>query len=173
MPVSRAMRRLLRVRELEEEQGRLALESALGELNRLKNALAAAAGRDRKGRHLVASSVVSGELPDRLAGLEESRSAARLRDALSVRTKAAELDAAAVREDFLLRKVERRQAQSLIEHIEARDAVEAGRRDQQALDEWHRSRLVKTKAEVTRERDAALISETEGAASPNDGNLAD
>ena len=36
MAVSRALRRLLRVRELEEEQSRLALESALGELQRWK-----------------------------------------------------------------------------------------------------------------------------------------
>jgi hypothetical protein len=44
MAVSRALRRLLRIRELEEEQCRLALESTLGELNRLESALAGPAG---------------------------------------------------------------------------------------------------------------------------------
>ena len=39
MAISRGLRRLLRVRNLEEEQSRQALESALGELNRLESAL--------------------------------------------------------------------------------------------------------------------------------------
>jgi len=48
MAVSRALRRLLRIRELEEEQNRLALESALGELNRLEYALEATIERGRQ-----------------------------------------------------------------------------------------------------------------------------
>ena len=52
MAVSRALRRLLRIRELEDEQCRLALESTLGELNRLECALTATAepeaGRERR-----------------------------------------------------------------------------------------------------------------------------
>jgi hypothetical protein len=55
MAVSRALRRLLRIRELEEEQGRLALESALGELHRLENALMATFERKHRGRSLVLS----------------------------------------------------------------------------------------------------------------------
>jgi hypothetical protein len=43
MAVSNALRRLLKIRAIEEEQSRLALESALGELNRLEVALAATA----------------------------------------------------------------------------------------------------------------------------------
>ena len=77
MPVSRALRRLLRIRELEEEQSRAALESVIGELSCLEKAVVVAAGRDRQGRRLVSSSAQSGELPDRLAGLEESRTAIR------------------------------------------------------------------------------------------------
>src|SRR5271157_295073 len=75
MAVSRALRRLLRIRELEEEQSRLALESALGELHRLEHALEAAVQRERRGRSLIQASAQTGELPDRLAGLEETRSA--------------------------------------------------------------------------------------------------
>ena len=70
MAVSRALRRLLRIRELEEEQCRLALEAAIGELSRLEHAMAATAERDRRGRRLVEASARSGELRDRLAGLE-------------------------------------------------------------------------------------------------------
>jgi hypothetical protein len=42
MAVSRALRRLLRIRDLEEEQRRVALESALVELHRLQHSLEAA-----------------------------------------------------------------------------------------------------------------------------------
>lgn len=140
MPVPRALRRLLHVRELEEEQSRLALESALGELNRLQSALTVATERGRRGRQLVSASAQSGELPDRLAGLEESRSAVRLAKILAARVESAESEVAELRRDFLAQRVERRQAATLIQEMEARDAVAALRRTQQGLDEWHRSR---------------------------------
>jgi len=41
MAVSRALRRLLRIRDLEEEQCRLALDSAVSERNRLEHVLTA------------------------------------------------------------------------------------------------------------------------------------
>jgi hypothetical protein len=148
MAVSRALRRLLRIRDLEEEQCRLALESALGELNRLEHALEATAERGRRGRRLVEASAHSGELTDRLAGLEETRAAGRRAAALGSRLADVELDAIALREEFLLKRVERRQAETLIRETEARDAVEAGRRSQQALDDWYRNRLHRKEAEA-------------------------
>jgi flagellar biosynthesis chaperone FliJ len=141
MAVSRALRRLLRIRDLEEEQSRLALESALGELNRLEHAFAATAERDRQGRQLVRSSAESGEVPDRLAGLEEIHAATRHAAALAPRIAEMEGSVAVLREEFLRRRVERRQAETLIRESEAEIAVEAGRRSQQALDDWHRNRL--------------------------------
>jgi hypothetical protein len=147
MPVSRSLRRLLRIRDLEEEQSRLALESALGELNRLEHALAASAARDRRGRRLVGASVRSGELPDRLAGLEETQAAGRSAAALAPRLAETELEVVARREEFLGKRLERRQAETLIEESAARDAVEAGRHGQQALDDWYRARLYRTGGE--------------------------
>ncbi|MGA2168053.1 MAG: hypothetical protein ABSG62_07550 [Terracidiphilus sp.] len=141
MAASRALRQLLRIRDIEEEQSRLALESALSQLNRLEHALAATAERDRRGRRLVDASARTGELPDRLAGLEETRAAGRHAAALAPRIADAELGVAARRREFLLKRVERRQAETLIQEAEARDAVEAGRREQQALDDWFRNRL--------------------------------
>lgn len=91
MAVSRALRRLLRIRDIEEEQGRLALESALGDLRHLENALAATVERARSGRRLVGTSAHSGELPDRLAGLEETRAADRRAAVLVPRIADAEL----------------------------------------------------------------------------------
>ena len=140
MAVSRALRRLLRVLEIEEEQSRAALESALSGLRHLEQALAAAAERDRGGRRRVAASAYTGQLPDRLAGLEETRAAARHATSLVPRIADAKLGLEAAREDFLAKRVERRQAETLIREAEARDAVETTRRAQQALDDWYRNR---------------------------------
>jgi hypothetical protein len=148
MAVSRSLRRLLRIRDLEEEQGRLALESALGELRQLENALAASVERDRRGRRLVESSVRSGELPDRLAGLEETRAAGRRATALGPRIADAQLDAIALRREFLAKRVERRQVETLIQGAERHDSAEAKRRGQQALDDWFRARLRGTEADL-------------------------
>jgi hypothetical protein len=140
MPVSLALRRLLRIRELEEEQRRLALESAAAQLNRMKSALAANLDRDRKGRALVAESARTGELPDRLAGVAETRLALRAEDVLTPRIATAELETAGLRQEYLAKRVERRQAETLIRETEARDEVEGGRRAQQALDDWFGNR---------------------------------
>ena len=159
MAVSRALRRLLRIRDLEEEQSRLAMESALGELHRLEHALTASAEWERRGRRLVETSAYSGELQDRQAGLEETRAAARLADVLTPRIAEAEQDVAALREEFLGKRVERRQAETLIEEAEARDAIDADRRSQQALDDWYGNRLHQRTAETEEERLEAFEAE--------------
>jgi len=141
MAVSRALRRLLRVRDLEEEQSRLALESALGELHRLEQALTAAFERERRGRRLVESGVQTGQLADRLAGFEETRSASSHALILQPRIRSKNEEVSERRQEFLLKRMERRQAETLIQETEAKEAVEAARRGQQSLDDWYSSRL--------------------------------
>jgi len=148
MPASPALRRLLRIREIEEEQSRLALESALGELHRQERALAATSERERRGRRLIEASVSTGELPDRLAGLEEVRLAARRAGLLAPRIEEAAGGVAELQQEFLGKRVERRQAETLIREIEARDAVEAARHSQQSIDDWFRSRKYREAAEA-------------------------
>ncbi len=141
MAVSRALRRLLRVLEIEEEQCRLALESALGSLKRLDHALTAATERERRGRRLVVASAGSAEPTDRLAGLEETRAGRRHAAALAPRIAEMEQEAAAERQAYLDKRVERRQAETLLRKTEARDAIEAGRRGQRTLDDWFLGRM--------------------------------
>jgi len=62
MAVSRAMRRLLRVLHIQEEQSRTALESAVAQLRRLEQAQTANDERGRSGRHLVTASALHGRL---------------------------------------------------------------------------------------------------------------
>jgi flagellar biosynthesis chaperone FliJ len=172
MAVSNALRRLLKIRTIEEEQSRLALESALGELNRLEGALAATAERDRLGRRLVQRSASNGELPDRLAGLEETRAARCHAAALAPRIAEAELDVAGLREEFLSKRVERRQAETLIEETEARDALDAGRRGQQSMDDWYGNRMHRTEAEEEPGHSAARASTAFGPLTPYSSSAA-
>jgi len=141
MAVSRALRRLLRVLNIEEDQSRLALEAALSDLRQLEHALASTAERARAGRRMVQASARSGELPDRLAGLEETSAAIRRATALAARIEQAEREVEELRLAFLAKRVEYRQAETLIREAEARDAVVAARRGQQALDDWYLNRL--------------------------------
>jgi flagellar biosynthesis chaperone FliJ len=138
--VSRTLRRLLRIRELQEEQSRSALETALGELSQLETALTATEQRDRSGRKLVGSGAQSGNLTDRVAGIEEMRAAAGVASALSVRLAAAERRVAALRDSFVSSRMQRQQARTLVEDGEARIAAAEARRDQQELDDLHRVR---------------------------------
>jgi hypothetical protein len=151
MPASRALHRLLRVLHLEEEETRRALQSAVSDLRLLESALAAAAQRERSGRALVLRSAVTGELVDRLAGLEESLAAVRRTALLGPRLHEAAQQVAARREVFLSKRVERRQAETLVEEAAARDALDVARRTQRGLDDWHLNRLDRAAFEDERE----------------------
>jgi hypothetical protein len=148
--VSRALRRLLRIRELEEEQSRLALDSVQGQLAQLEGALTAAQERARLGRRLVSDSAWNGKLQDRLAGLEEARFAVRHAVALSDRIESAKIEVDELRQSFLARRVERRQSETLIKEAEASDHLEAERYGQQALDDGYRSRMFRGRRSAMR-----------------------
>ena len=141
MPTTPALRRLLHIRELEEEQRRVALETALGHLSQLREALSTSALRRRTGSKLIRSSVQSGEMSDRIAGIEEVRVAENHASVLSRQLAKAEAEMARLRERFLAIRVQRLQAKSLIEQSDARAATEEARRLQQDLDDLYRSRL--------------------------------
>jgi len=143
MPVSRAMRRLLQVLEIQEEERRAAMELARVELDRFKEALTRTKERERNGRRLVAASAATGEVTDRIAGLEEAGTAKRIAAALGPRIMEAEAAVSERRREFLDKRVERRQTETLIEEAEARDRVEAGRSAQRSLDDWFLNRRKK------------------------------
>jgi hypothetical protein len=53
---------------------------------------------------------------------------------------AAESEAARRRQQYLVKRIERRQAETLIRETEAQDALEGARREQQRLDDWFGTR---------------------------------
>ncbi len=140
MPVSRSLRRLFRIRELEEEQSRLALDASLAELRRLESALRGAAQQGRRGREIIDRGLRSGSLDERIAGLEEEASSGRLSSALGVLIQELQLKVDAQREGYRVKSLQRRQAESLVNEAEARSHIEMARREQAGLDDWYGNR---------------------------------
>jgi hypothetical protein len=140
MAISRGMRRLLNVLETQEEQYRAEMEAALAELSRLERALEMAGKRQREGRRLVWASAVSNQLTERLAGLEETRAGRYQAELLSPKIANAEAKARARRQEFLGKRTERRQVETLVERGEAEELMEARRRGQRSLDDWYLSK---------------------------------
>jgi hypothetical protein len=140
MGSERLTERIVRIRQIEEDEGRRALDLALQELAELELALRAAQQRERAGRRLVAASAKSGEISDRIAGMEESRSASRRAAALAPRIRAAEDAVASLRRDYLSKRTSRLQAETLAEAEMARETATNLRRGQQGLDDWYLNR---------------------------------
>jgi hypothetical protein len=138
--ISDSLRRLLHIRILEEEQRKIALESALAELHRLENALAALQARERRGRERVALSSQSSDPADRIAGLVECESARSGTRVLQARIAETASRVHAARSEYLFKRVERRQVETVIQ--EAAEAVQAEdvRREQEGVDQWFSAR---------------------------------
>jgi len=151
LAVSKAIRRLLHLLNMEEEMHRRELESAQGELTQLESALMAAGQQERRGRQLVNSGVLSEDLPDRLTGLEEAHAGSRLGSFLQQHIEVAILQVNERREEYLAKRLERRQAETLVEAAEAMDKVEVNRKSQQALDEWYLTGRPSEKSDTNRE----------------------
>lgn len=136
MPVSRAMRRLLDVLEIQEEQCRGALEEARAEFERLQQMWQHNLKREHTGRSLISESAATGEVADRIAGIEETQTAKRVAAALAPCIAETEAAVSARRREYLDKRVERRQTETLIEKGEAHDKAETVRREQISLDAW-------------------------------------
>ena len=137
MPVSPTLHRLLSVRTIEEEHLRRSLDSALSDLHALERALAASHERKRAGETLLARSLGSTEIADRAAAQVEVEAALGRSAALRPRIAAAQIAATRARHDYLAKRLERRQAETLVEEAQAQQALESDRRSQQTLDETH------------------------------------
>jgi len=138
MAASKILRRLLDIRQAEEEQMQTAMELAVAELQCLETTLAETHARLRRGRVQLASSVQTGEIFDRVAALEEIRVANRRAKALAAKVDAAEKKAQSKRLEFLDKRIERRQVETVYEAMQVEDSAEARRKSQLVLDDWHR-----------------------------------
>lgn len=140
MAVSRSLKRLLGVLKLEEEQYEAALGEALGEVHRLERSDDEAEQRQRLGRRWISTGAAQGEALDLLAGLEETRAGERIQQFLLPLIETARENAEQCRAAFLAKRIERRQAETLLEQAESQEKIENLRRTQNSLDEWYLSK---------------------------------
>jgi flagellar export protein FliJ len=170
MAVAKALLRLLDVLEIEEDQARMAFESATAEHGQLERQLTQALQTESHGRRLVSSSAGMNSGTDRLAGLELSRLAARDAAGLQSRIERAAALLAENRELYLGKRVERRQAETLIEEARAAEQIEAGRRGQQVLDDWYLNRLHRTNLKDLKTQADSRAGKTNAEGSSSDRN---
>lgn len=136
MAVPNSVRRLLRVLDLEEELRRRELESAQYERTRREQALTMCGERERSGRRWLVAGLQSGDMADRLAGMEEIQTGKRCAAALKPHIDQSAVRVEECRAAFLEKRVERKQAETVVDAAEARETVAANRRAQQWLDDW-------------------------------------
>ena len=140
----KALKRLLRIRELQEERKRCQLEAALARLDSLEKTRDAAAEMERRGRMLVGTSVLSGEIADRQAGLMQSEFASRRGRILATRIALTQKETIELRQEFMDKRVERQQAETLVDLENSKDKVESDRRSQRSMDDWFAARTRRT-----------------------------
>ena len=136
MSRAKTLRRLLRIRELQEEQKRQQLDAALAKLTSLQKTRDAAGEMQRRGRRLVGSSILSGEIIDRQAGLMQTEFARRRARTLAPQIASRQKETIELRWEFMEKRLERRQAEALVELDDVREKVESGRRSQRNIDDW-------------------------------------
>lgn len=156
MPVSQTLQRLLRIRHLEEEQRRQELATAMGKLNILESALACSAARSREARKLAEGGMTSGNLIDRQAGMVESRNALHCAATLQRWISASRKQVEQVRGEWLNKRVERKQTETLVDAEHAQRVAEATRQVQQSLDQSHLARRTRKGLRQTADSPAVL-----------------
>jgi len=133
----RILGRLLRLRELEEDQGRLLLKAAAVVREELSGEMTDAIEEAELGRRTFHFGVERSDSIDRAAGLVASGAGERLREHLKPRLRAAELELERQRTEFLNRRTSRLQVETLEAEARLLENADAGRRAQQMLDDWY------------------------------------
>lgn len=136
MSGSKILRRLTRIRELEEEQSRLALEAAARIREQAAAELLAAHQEQLDGRSDLVRGVEHNDPRDRQTGLIRMQVATRHAEHLRPQLQQLDKQLARQRDEYLARRTARRQVETLLGEAELRARQEADRRAQQMLDDW-------------------------------------
>lgn len=137
MSASKTLRRLARIRELEEEQSRLVLEAAARSREEVASELLAAHQERRDGRVDLVRGVERSDGRVRQTGLVRMEMAARQTEVLRPQLERMDQELARQRDEYLARRTARRQVETLLAEAERLARQEADRRAQQMLDDWY------------------------------------
>jgi flagellar biosynthesis chaperone FliJ len=156
MSGGRVLQRLLRLRELQEEQSRVELEAAVSNRNRVVEELAAAMRRQAQGRTIFVAGICGQDAKGRAAGMVEMEQYGKQRPAIEERLKVADAELARRREEFLAHRTARRQVETLVSAEQAALKEEMSRRAQQTLDDWYGRRTNRQPDRIPKEDDSRL-----------------
>ncbi|WP_263352151.1 hypothetical protein [Acidicapsa acidisoli] len=137
MPGKRVLQRLLRIRELREEQGRVELEAVVGQRNRVAQELVEAKNRQAQGRSAFVAGISDRDRTGRAAGMIEMEQARKEQPRIAARLEAANAEVERQRNEFLEHRTARRQVETLVSAEQAALREEAARRAQQTLDDGY------------------------------------
>jgi len=157
MAKRQALKRLWRLREMEEEQSRLELEARVVDRNRVAERLATVVEEAVQSRKSFAARLGDPDTVARTAALMELEQARRLQTAIRPHLEQAESEVELRREEFLARRTGRRQVETLLDREEEKAREATARRAQQMLDDWYGRRKPETPpstAEHDRNREA-------------------
>ncbi len=135
------LQRLLRLRSLVEETSRMELESRAALAARIQQRRARELETVRENRaYVIASISEDGEVGEqaerRGEGWSAAEGAARRERQLAPLSEAADRRVAEVRDEFIERRKERRQVESILDEAKERVRIEQERRAQRSLDDW-------------------------------------
>jgi flagellar export protein FliJ len=163
MPGKRTLERLWRLRELEEEQSRLALEERVQDRDRIVQRLESASRAAVQSRRIFAERLGDPDTAARTGALVELEHARRRQAAIRPQFEVAETNVEMGREEFLTRRTARRQLETLLEREHRAAREEIVRRAQQMLDDWYGRR----QPGIAASRERARL-ETENSPRPSD-----
>lgn len=130
------MSRLLRLRELEEEQNRRKLEVVATARELVARANDSVKAQVRAGLREARLGLLSGETLTRIAGQAAVEVGIQWQDRLASRMREAEAELVRQQEEFLMRRTSRRQVEVLAQTDEKICREKMERQAQQMLDDW-------------------------------------
>jgi len=152
MASRKMLQRLLRLRELEEEQSRVALQAAAGGRDRIALELAIARQRQVRERENFVERIGDSDTAARTGAGMAMEQARGQQMRVMPRLKELEAEVTRRRGDFLTRRKERRQVEVLVEQDQENARTEVARRAQQMLDDWYGRRLLRQAAQPEKGR---------------------
>jgi flagellar export protein FliJ len=137
MAKGRALERLWRLRELEEEQSRVELESKVLDRRRVETQLAEATESAAHSRQVFADRLADPDTSARAGAILELEQARRSEAVLRPRWENAAAEVERQREEFGVRRTGRLQVETLLDREREAEREDAIRRAQQMLDDWY------------------------------------
>lgn len=147
----KAIQRLLRLRELEEEQSRRRLEAATRQLSQIELAMESAVQRQVQSRENFLAAVTENDVQRRVGSILDMGQGVQHQRHIEPTLRAIEIEVVSQRAEFLSKRTYRQQVETLIANARQRADADTTRRAQQMLDDWYgrRTRPKNAKAKLS------------------------